>query len=134
MAQSVGVLLTIFTAVAPAVVVARVSDATLSATLTALAVFAFWLLNEAAREIEDPFLYAPNALPLCHMHAVFLKRLVAARASAAAQRASVVRDAEAAKHAEAVRDSCMREASLLTAEAGAPLLSDVRWPVVRAIA
>ena len=36
----------------------------LLATFTFIASLTFWLLHEVARDLEDPFLYEPNELPL----------------------------------------------------------------------
>ena len=36
----------------------------LSATFAFIASLTYWLLHEVARDLEDPFLYEPNELPL----------------------------------------------------------------------
>jgi hypothetical protein len=45
---------------------------------------AFWATNEVARDIEAPFLYAPNDLPLARVAHAFCERLLATSAATAA--------------------------------------------------
>ena len=43
--------------------------------------FCFWILNEVARDLESPFVFPPNDLPLARMQYNFNERLLAATAA-----------------------------------------------------
>lgn len=82
MAVSVSILLVLYTLLVPLLIESRCRSGPLAAVLSFLAVFAYWIMNESAREIEDPFVYGPNELPLAHMQNEFNARLLAVRAAA----------------------------------------------------
>lgn len=81
-AVAVAVLLVLYTCLVPVLIESRTQSVWLAAVLSFLAAFAYWLLNEAARELEDPFVYAPNELPLQHMQCELNSRLLVARKAA----------------------------------------------------
>jgi hypothetical protein len=55
-----------------------VSDKALGIVLAAAAVQAYWALNEVARELEDPYCFPPNDLPLARLQYQFNERILAA--------------------------------------------------------
>jgi len=58
----------------------------LSCTMTFLASFTYWVLHEVARDLEDPFLYEPNELPLSRFQFLFNQRLTVLRGMAGSSR------------------------------------------------
>jgi predicted membrane chloride channel (bestrophin family) len=71
-------LLLIHTITAPVLMVAWVSTLWLACVLTFFSVLTFWALNEVARELEDPFVFPPNDLPLQRLQWNFVQRVRAA--------------------------------------------------------
>lgn len=75
-AQAVALLMLLFTLSVPVLMAAWLDGAAAVASLTAISVWAYFALNEVNRDLEDPFLYEPNELPLSVIHAEFNQRLV----------------------------------------------------------
>lgn len=63
-AQFVMVLLVLHSFLAPILIVAYIRTTWLAVVLSVVSVVTYWALNEVARDMEDPFLYEPNELPL----------------------------------------------------------------------
>mmetsp|Transcript_2320 Transcript_2320/g.5445 ORF Transcript_2320/g.5445 Transcript_2320/m.5445 type:complete len:406 (+) Transcript_2320:23-1240(+) len=80
-AQLVMTVLIIFVSTAPCVVVAYVEDMGMAVALAFLSSCAGAALNEVAKEIEDPFGFDPNDLPLGRLHAQFVLRISSLRAT-----------------------------------------------------
>lgn len=57
-------LLVVFTGFIPVLLASLVLDTTLLAILCFISGLFYWAIHEVAREVEDPFRYAPNHLPL----------------------------------------------------------------------
>jgi predicted membrane chloride channel (bestrophin family) len=76
-AQAATLTVFLFTITAPFAVAAQVTDAALAAILTFLAVSLFQIINEIARDIEDPFHYDPNQMPVGQMCYKLNERLLA---------------------------------------------------------
>lgn len=76
-AQGVTIVLLLFTLTAPFAFAAQTTNAALSAVLTFLTVSVLHTVNEIARDIEDPFHYDPNQLPLAQMQYKLNERLLA---------------------------------------------------------
>ena len=53
------------------------SKLSVGALLAFIATFTYWTLNEIARDLEDPFLYEPNDLPLPRAQFLFNERILA---------------------------------------------------------
>ncbi|XRB20716.1 bestrophin [Pseudoscourfieldia marina] len=70
-------LLVIHACLTPIMVAAFCADVVLAPFLTLVAVWAYWTLNEVARELEDPFIFDPNNLPLAKLQSEFNLRLLA---------------------------------------------------------
>ena len=62
--QAVNIALLLFTLLAPLAVVGFIENAIMATALTFMAVATHVTLNEVASDIEDPFHYDPNELPL----------------------------------------------------------------------
>ncbi|CAI5506784.1 unnamed protein product [Closterium sp. Naga37s-1] len=77
-AQCVALLLHINALVIPLLMADWLADPLLASAITLLSVFSFYLLNEVAREIEEPFRFDPNDLPVVYLHHKFNERLVTA--------------------------------------------------------
>ncbi|CAI6004690.1 unnamed protein product [Closterium sp. NIES-65] len=77
-AQCVALLLHINALVIPLLMADWLADPFLASAITLLSVFSFYLLNEVAREIEEPFRFDPNDLPVVYLHHKFNERLVTA--------------------------------------------------------
>eukprot|EP01024_Parvocaulis_polyphysoides_P014826 TRINITY_DN16220_c0_g1_i2.p1 TRINITY_DN16220_c0_g1~~TRINITY_DN16220_c0_g1_i2.p1 ORF type:complete len:459 (+),score=57.88 TRINITY_DN16220_c0_g1_i2:128-1504(+) len=75
-AQAVLVFLLIYTVTVPFVIGAFVRSSWLAAIITFIAVLTYWTLNEVARDLEDPFWYDPNDLPLSYYQYAFNERLL----------------------------------------------------------
>eukprot|EP01024_Parvocaulis_polyphysoides_P005185 TRINITY_DN11299_c0_g1_i2.p1 TRINITY_DN11299_c0_g1~~TRINITY_DN11299_c0_g1_i2.p1 ORF type:complete len:218 (+),score=-1.61 TRINITY_DN11299_c0_g1_i2:84-656(+) len=75
-AQAVLALLLMFALVVPIVITAFVKSTWLACTLTFLSVSIYWTLNEIARDLEDPFWYDPNDLPLAYYQYAFNERIL----------------------------------------------------------
>ncbi|CAI5529424.1 unnamed protein product [Closterium sp. Naga37s-1] len=77
-AQCVALLLHINALVILLLMADWLADPYLASAITLLSVFSFYLLNEVAREIEEPFQFDPNDLPMVYLHHKFNERLVTA--------------------------------------------------------
>eukprot|EP01023_Acetabularia_acetabulum_P020213 TRINITY_DN20429_c0_g2_i1.p1 TRINITY_DN20429_c0_g2~~TRINITY_DN20429_c0_g2_i1.p1 ORF type:complete len:458 (+),score=86.68 TRINITY_DN20429_c0_g2_i1:226-1599(+) len=75
-AQAVLVFLIIYTVTVPFVIGAFIKSVWLAAVVTFIAVLTYWTLNEVARDLEDPFWYDPNDLPLSYYQYAFNERLL----------------------------------------------------------
>lgn len=80
-AQFVFVSLLMFTFSCPLLIIAYVPNTGLAIFLSVLSVSTYWGCNEVARDIEDPFLYEPNELPLPSMQFELNHMLLAAMES-----------------------------------------------------
>ena len=63
-AQMVLIMLIMYAISVPLVVVAFVDSTWLGIVVNFFCVQSYWCLNEVARDLEDPFIYDPNDLPL----------------------------------------------------------------------
>lgn len=63
-AQMVLVMLLLYAITAPLVVVAFVDSMWMGIVVNFICIQSYWCLNEVARDLEDPFVYDPNDLPL----------------------------------------------------------------------
>lgn len=63
-AQMVLVMLIMYAISVPLVVVAFVDSMWMGIVVNFFCVQSYWCLNEVARDLEDPFVYDPNDLPL----------------------------------------------------------------------
>eukprot|EP00892_Ulva_mutabilis_P007760 jgi/Ulvmu1/5356/UM022_0150.1 len=79
--QAVNIALLLFTLFAPIAVVGFVSSPIMATALTFMAVATYVTLNEVASDVEDPFHYDPNELPLPQMQYKLNERLLAVRYS-----------------------------------------------------
>ena len=57
---------------APLLIVAFVERLWLAILIDIISVQSYWTLNEVARDLEDPFVYPPNDLALCHIQVSLL--------------------------------------------------------------
>ncbi|KAL4440997.1 hypothetical protein ABPG77_010428 [Micractinium sp. CCAP 211/92] len=62
----------------PFVIVSSVRDWALGIVFATVATQAYWALNEVAREMEDPYCFEPNDIPLPRLQYQFNERLLAA--------------------------------------------------------
>lgn len=58
------VMLLLYAVSVPLVVVAFVDSMWMGIVVNFICVQSYWCLNEVARDLEDPFVYDPNDLPL----------------------------------------------------------------------
>jgi len=65
-AQTIFLLLLLLTVTVPLMVCAYIKALWLQILVTVLGVSTYWALNEVARDLEDPFIYHPNDLPLAY--------------------------------------------------------------------
>ena len=65
-------LLLIYAFTAPLLIVAFVDRLWLAIVIDIVSVQSYWVLNEVARDLEDPFVYPPNDLALCHIQVSLL--------------------------------------------------------------
>ncbi|KAL4857841.1 Pentatricopeptide repeat-containing protein [Chlorella vulgaris] len=77
-AQLIMVMLLFLQFTAPFAVVSAVSDKALGIIFAAFSVQAYWALNEVSRELEDPFCFPPNDIPLARLQYQFNERILAA--------------------------------------------------------
>lgn len=63
-AQLTALVLVLYSVALPLLVAAWVNSTALAAAITYISCLMYWSVNEIARDIEDPFLYDPNHLPL----------------------------------------------------------------------
>ena len=66
-AQLVLLLLITFSFTCPLLIVAWVEPLWLGTVLDFICVQTYWALNEVARDLEDPYVYEPNDLPLARL-------------------------------------------------------------------
>eukprot|EP00892_Ulva_mutabilis_P004192 jgi/Ulvmu1/2144/UM129_0003.1 len=76
-AQAVNIVLLLFCLTLPIIVVAFARHPYVAAVVTFIAAHTHVMLNEVARDIEDPFHYDPNELPLPQMQYKLNERLLA---------------------------------------------------------
>ncbi|KAL0039987.1 hypothetical protein WJX79_001551 [Trebouxia sp. C0005] len=77
-AQMVLVMLIMYAISVPLVVVAFVDSTWMGIVVNFFCVQSYWCLNEVARDLEDPFIYDPNDLPLARYQYQFNNRILAA--------------------------------------------------------
>ena len=58
------IMLVLYALTVPLVIVAFVKSTWMGLVVNFLCVQSYWGLNEVARDLEDPFVYDPNDLPL----------------------------------------------------------------------
>jgi len=75
-AQLVLLLLVLFAVSMPVLVAALITETWVGAVFCYFATTTYWALNEIARDIEDPFLYDPNHLPLSWLQYKLNERLL----------------------------------------------------------
>merc|ERR1711959_361397 len=78
-------VLILYTASVPFLMWTYVEVVWLSCAMTFMASFTYWVLHEVARDMEDPFLYEPNELPLSRLQFLFNQRLLVLRSVAGSQ-------------------------------------------------
>lgn len=76
-AQGIVVVLMIFTVTVPFVFTTFIDNTIVAALASAVAVQTYIMMNEVANDIEDPFHYDPNQLPLPQMQYRLNERLLA---------------------------------------------------------
>lgn len=81
-AQAMVIFLLIYTLTSPILMVAWVESVWLAVALDFLSVVTFWTLNEVARDLESPFIFPPNDLPLPRMQHNFNERLLSSASAA----------------------------------------------------
>lgn len=74
-AQMVLVMLILYAVSVPLVVVAFVDSTWMGIVVNFICVQSYWCLNEVARDLEDPFVYDPNDLPLSRYQVLKLSLL-----------------------------------------------------------
>ena len=77
-AQTMQITLIMWCLFFPIYAVSFTTHAALAAVLTFVSVQTFYMLNEVSRDIEEPFHYTPNELPLPQLQYRFNERLLAA--------------------------------------------------------
>lgn len=75
--QFVTVCLLLYTFTVPIVISAYITADWLAFILTVFAVMTYHALNEVARDLEDPFIYDPNDLPMARHQWAFNERILA---------------------------------------------------------
>eukprot|EP01026_Neomeris_dumetosa_P066766 TRINITY_DN647_c0_g1_i12.p2 TRINITY_DN647_c0_g1~~TRINITY_DN647_c0_g1_i12.p2 ORF type:complete len:182 (-),score=20.45 TRINITY_DN647_c0_g1_i12:1126-1671(-) len=65
-----------YTLTVPLVISAFVKSTWLAALITFISVCTYWTLNEVAQDLEDPFWYDPNNLPLAYYQYAFNERII----------------------------------------------------------
>ena len=78
-------VLILYTASVPFLMWTYVEVVWLSCAMTFMASFTYWVLHEVARDMEDPFLYEPNELPLSRLQFLFNQRLLVFRSVAGSE-------------------------------------------------
>lgn len=58
------IMLVLYALTVPLVIVAFINSTWMGLVVNFLCVQSYWGLNEVARDLEDPFVYDPNDLPL----------------------------------------------------------------------
>eukprot|EP00850_Spirogloea_muscicola_P012826 SM000084S23162 [mRNA] locus=s84:394118:397141:+ [translate_table: standard] len=77
-AQCVAILLYIYAFSVPLLMAGWIGNIWLTVCSTFVAVLSFFLINEVAREIEEPYNFDPNDLPVTYLHHKFNSRLIIA--------------------------------------------------------
>jgi predicted membrane chloride channel (bestrophin family) len=77
-AQLMVLLLVIYSITLPLLMVGWLEAVWLALLLNFFTILAYWSLNEVARDLESPYLFPPNELPLFTLQLRFNERLVAA--------------------------------------------------------
>lgn len=77
-AQSSAILLHLNAIGLPILMANWIGEAWLAGLTTYLVNFSLYLLHEVSREVEEPYRFDPNDLPLAHLHHCFNSRLVTA--------------------------------------------------------
>ncbi|GHP01653.1 hypothetical protein PPROV_000041000 [Pycnococcus provasolii] len=127
MSTCAGILIFIYTAIAPLACAARIDEPALGASLAFLAVFTIAIVHESARELEDPTRVAePNGLPLCRMQHELNARLVRARRQAAMHRVDMLsqssNEVDRSPTKSSVESATIKAATTIaTATAAAPI-------------
>lgn len=80
-AQAMVLFLVILSICLPLLMVAWIKAVWLACLIDFLSVFCFWTLNEIARDLESPFVFPPNDLPLARMQYNFNERIIASAAA-----------------------------------------------------
>lgn len=80
--QMVAFLLLFFSVSNPLMFLAYVNRLWLAIVLSAFASLTYWSVNEVARDVEDPFCYDPNDIPVARIQWEFNKKLLAAAEAA----------------------------------------------------
>jgi predicted membrane chloride channel (bestrophin family) len=80
-AQAMVLFLVVFSLTLPLLMVSWLRTVWLACLMDFVTVFCFWILNEVARDLESPFVFPPNDLPLARMQYNFNERLLAACAA-----------------------------------------------------
>ncbi|KAI7843871.1 hypothetical protein COHA_002419 [Chlorella ohadii] len=62
----------------PFAVVSAITDKALGIALATIVALAYWTLNEVSREMEDPYCFEPNDIPLARLQYQFNERILAA--------------------------------------------------------
>ena len=69
--NAIVLVLVIYTFTVPVLMWLWVENTWFGAFLAFIATFTYWTLNEIARDLEDPFLYEPNEMPLPRIQVSF---------------------------------------------------------------
>ena len=77
-AQTMQITLVMWCLLFPIYVASFTTNVVLAAVLSFISVQTFYMLNEVSRDIEEPFHYTPNELPLPQLQYRFNERLLAA--------------------------------------------------------
>lgn len=80
-AQAMVLFLVLFSLTLPLLMVAWLRSVWIAVLMDFVTVFCFWILNEVARDLESPFVFPPNDLPLARMQYNFNERLLAGSAA-----------------------------------------------------
>ncbi|QDZ19730.1 hypothetical protein HOP50_03g22470 [Chloropicon primus] len=75
--NAIVLVLVIYTVTVPILMWVWITSLYFGAFLAFIATFTYWTLNEIARDLEDPFLYEPNDLPLPRIQFLFNERILA---------------------------------------------------------
>jgi predicted membrane chloride channel (bestrophin family) len=75
--NAIVLILCIYTLTVPMLMWIWIQSSWFGALLAFIATFTYWTLNEIARDLEDPFLYEPNDLPLPRIQFLFNERILA---------------------------------------------------------
>lgn len=70
-------LLLVFSLTCPLLIVSWIEPLWLGVVLDFFCVQTYWALNEVARDLEDPYVYEPNDLPLARLQVSLCSKLFA---------------------------------------------------------